>query len=306
MINKLFKRHTILLGFFVLFTINFMFAYVMFIFMFSYIYYKFSKNSLSNTIQFFASIIYALSYFVVLFIDSYKFEFVFLYLIYFIFINTLLSKLFTSLNKIPKRYNIHESNFDTQIYILKHLDELVLTTKSNINNNSIKLKNEVYYTAFVVVDDIVLFREISYKNIIIECVKYWQSNRGLIIYNWCLMDDSLHLIASSKENNLKNILDDLKSYISQVVVSSIKSNAKESFKEMILLAMKHEENNNQLWKKENKIECILLKDIAFQKINYIHNIPVELGIVAKSEEYLYSSAIDYGIRSGLLDVELIS
>jgi len=30
-----------------------------------------------------------------------------------------------------------------------------------------------------------------------------------------------------------------------------------------------------------------------KKINYVHNNPVEAGIVEKPEHYLYSSAIDY-------------
>ncbi len=45
----------------------------------------------------------------------------------------------------------------------------------------------------------------------------------------------------------------------------------------------------------------------FQKINYIHNNPVEAGIVDKSEDYLYSSARDYvhAKKCGLLDLVFI-
>ena len=45
----------------------------------------------------------------------------------------------------------------------------------------------------------------------------------------------------------------------------------------------------------------------FQKINYIHNNPVEAGIVDKPEDYLYSSARDYvhAKKCGLLDLVLI-
>jgi hypothetical protein len=44
-----------------------------------------------------------------------------------------------------------------------------------------------------------------------------------------------------------------------------------------------------------------------QKLNYIHNNPVEAGIVEKAEDYLYSSARDYeyGKKCGLPEVELI-
>ena len=42
-----------------------------------------------------------------------------------------------------------------------------------------------------------------------------------------------------------------------------------------------------------------------QKVNYIHNNPVEQGIVDYPEEYLYSSARDYAGADGLLKVELL-
>jgi len=41
-----------------------------------------------------------------------------------------------------------------------------------------------------------------------------------------------------------------------------------------------------------------------QKLNYIHNNPIEAGLVKKAEDYLYSSAKDYAHvgNCGLLEV----
>jgi hypothetical protein len=38
-----------------------------------------------------------------------------------------------------------------------------------------------------------------------------------------------------------------------------------------------------------------------EKINYIHNNPVEEGYVFKPEDYVYSSVVDYAGEKGLLD-----
>ncbi|WP_367768869.1 hypothetical protein AB3G33_10045 [Flavobacterium sp. WC2421] len=38
-----------------------------------------------------------------------------------------------------------------------------------------------------------------------------------------------------------------------------------------------------------------------QKIDYVHNNPVEEGLVYKPEDYVYSSAIDYAGEKGLID-----
>ena len=41
-------------------------------------------------------------------------------------------------------------------------------------------------------------------------------------------------------------------------------------------------------------------------MNYMHNNPVDSGLVEKPEDYLYSSAIDYvGKGKGLLDIHPI-
>jgi len=38
-----------------------------------------------------------------------------------------------------------------------------------------------------------------------------------------------------------------------------------------------------------------------EKINYIHQNPVEEGLVFKADDYIYSSAIDYAGEKGYLD-----
>ncbi len=42
--------------------------------------------------------------------------------------------------------------------------------------------------------------------------------------------------------------------------------------------------------------------MAHQKLDYIHNNPVEAGFVTKAEEWKYSSAIDYYEGKGLLEI----
>jgi hypothetical protein len=42
-----------------------------------------------------------------------------------------------------------------------------------------------------------------------------------------------------------------------------------------------------------------------QKLNYIHNNPIEAGFVEKAEDYLYSSARDYAGMKGLLSIKFI-
>jgi putative transposase len=50
---------------------------------------------------------------------------------------------------------------------------------------------------------------------------------------------------------------------------------------------------------------IYTPEFAAQKLEYIHDTPVEAGLVEKAEEYIYSRARDYyyGRKSGLIKIE---
>ena len=61
----------------------------------------------------------------------------------------------------------------------------------------------------------------------------------------------------------------------------------------------------QFWKQDNEPKVIYTPEFAAQKLEYIHNNPVDAGIVEKAEEYIYSSARDYyyGKQCGLIKIE---
>ncbi|MCW3787842.1 hypothetical protein [Plebeiibacterium sediminum] len=59
-------------------------------------------------------------------------------------------------------------------------------------------------------------------------------------------------------------------------------------------------NKYQFWRHDNKPIELWSNKAIDDKINYIHNNPVEGGFVYKLEEYVYSSAKDYAGELGLL------
>jgi len=127
------------------------------------------------------------------------------------------------------------------------------------------------------------------------------------------MSNHLHLIAAAKENNLSDILRDFKKFTSKQIIKAIQDNEHESRKEWMLeIFTKAGEANSrnseyQFWRQDNHPIELYSSAFVFQKLSYIHNNPVEAGIVDKPEEYLYSSARDYKHtkKCGLLDVVFI-
>ncbi len=63
--------------------------------------------------------------------------------------------------------------------------------------------------------------------------------------------------------------------------------------------------NYRFWQEGNHVEEIYTMEFLMQKLNYIHQNPVRAEIVARPEDYLYSSALNYAGEKGLLDVEVI-
>ncbi len=125
------------------------------------------------------------------------------------------------------------------------------------------------------------------------------------------MTNHVHMIISSKQDEVKDIMRDMKSYTSRMLKQIIEKNQQESRKEWILKMMvkagTENKNNNdfQLWQQHNHpiiLDTIFLID---QKLNNIHNNPVFAGLVEKPEEYIYRSARDYAGLEGLIEITII-
>ena len=68
-------------------------------------------------------------------------------------------------------------------------------------------------------------------------------------------------------------------------------------------AKQHKRNEKyKIWTHENHAELIYSYKFIIQKISYIHDNPVRAGIVENPEDYLYSSATDFGGKQCILDI----
>ncbi|MBN1415131.1 MAG: transposase [Bacteroidales bacterium] len=169
----------------------------------------------------------------------------------------------------------------------------------------------IYFVTFTVIDWIDLFTRPAYKQIISDSLKYCVQNKGLIIYAYVLMPSHLHLIvSSSKGYALSETIRDFKKYTSKKLIQCIKE-CSESRKEWILgkfsfaaSRIKRGENY-KLWQDGFHPVELETNKMINQRLDYLHNNPVEDEIVENPEEYLYSSARNYCGRIGLIEVSVI-
>ena len=162
-----------------------------------------------------------------------------------------------------------------------------------------------YFISFAVQGWADVFTRNEYKNIVVESLKYCQQNKGLEIFAWCIMTNHLHLIVRAKETYvLPDIMRDFKKYTAKSILTAILENNQESRNEWLIEQFKTEKGN-RFWQEENHPIELWSGTVIMQKLHYLHQNPVEAGIVFKAEDYVYSSARDYAGEKGLLDIILI-
>ena len=178
-----------------------------------------------------------------------------------------------------------------------------------LDGYKIRDQHAVHFITFATVQWIDVFTRNIYVNIIIKSLAYCQKEKSLLVHAYCIMPNHLHLIISSTNNNLSDIIRDFKKFTSVKIIKAIEENNKESRRGWMLWIFKkagenNQRNNNyQLWQQDNHpIECST-EEILQTRTNYLHENPVRAGFVWKVEEYRYSSAIDYYTTGkGLLEI----
>ena len=64
--------------------------------------------------------------------------------------------------------------------------------------------------------------------------------------------------------------------------------------------------NYQFWRQDNHpIELDRHTDLFQQKLDYIHQNPVEAGWVEEGSGYIYSSASSYEGKTGVIEIEIL-
>jgi putative transposase len=125
------------------------------------------------------------------------------------------------------------------------------------------------------------------------------------------MTNHVHLLFRSTENDPSGFMRDFKGYTSRKLIEAIKENPRESRKEYLLKlfedAGKKNSNvtNYQLWQQNNKPIEVFSSWVVKQKVNYIHNNPVEEGLVTNPVDWKYSSARNYAGDQTVLEIDLM-
>lgn len=178
-------------------------------------------------------------------------------------------------------------------------------------NYRVEKQDAVYFLTFTVTDWIDVFTRLNYRTVIAESLSYCRGNKGLRLYAWCLMTNHIHLVCSIEPPlRMTDFLRDYKKFTAKAIPEDIQ-NLPESRRDWMLyrfeFAGKFDKRieKYRFWQDKSHPVELTRNEMIVQRINYIHENPVRTGLVARAEDYLYSSARNYAGPSSIIEIDEI-
>jgi len=172
-------------------------------------------------------------------------------------------------------------------------------------------KEGAYFISFATVYWIDVFTRDEYFSCITDSLHYCRKNKGMEIYGYCIMPSHIHLIFRSAYGDPSGLIRDFKGFTSRKILKTIIDSQQESRKEWMLWMFERagRKNSNvekyQFWQQHNMPIEIWSYKVFEQKLNYIHNNPIETGFVTNAVYWKYSSARNYGDNDHtILEIDL--
>ncbi|MCL6294905.1 REP-associated tyrosine transposase [Jejuia spongiicola] len=176
-----------------------------------------------------------------------------------------------------------------------------------------KFYNEsgLYFVSFATVNWIDVFTRQAYFNILADSINFCRTEKGMELYTYCFMPSHVHFIFRSTNKDPSGLLRDFKRHTSKKIIEAIVNNPQESRKEWLLWMFERAGKKSattgkyQFWQHHNKPIELWSEKVIKQKIDYIHNNPVESGFVTNTIDRKYSSARNYQDDNTVLEIDSI-
>lgn len=171
-------------------------------------------------------------------------------------------------------------------------------------------KKGIYFISFATVYWLDIFTRQIYFSILEEAVSYCRVEKGMEVFAYCFMPSHIHLMFRSGKEDPSNLIRDFKGFTARKLIKAIEENPQESRKEWLLWMMeragkqKSNVKQRQFWQQHNQPIELWSENVIQQKIDYIHNNPVESGFVTNPIDWKYSSARNYQEDQTILKIDL--
>ncbi|WP_209401680.1 transposase [Pseudozobellia sp. WGM2] len=166
-----------------------------------------------------------------------------------------------------------------------------------------------YFVSFATVFWIDVFIRQTYFSILEQAINYCRAEKGMEVFAYCFMPSHVHFVFRSKNEDPSGLLKDFKGYTARKLIKEIEKNPQESRKEWLLWMMeragkkKSNVTNRQFWEQHNKPIELWSAEVIKQKIDYVHNNPVEASFVTDPIDWKYGSARNYADDETVIKID---
>ena len=130
-------------------------------------------------------------------------------------------------------------------------------------------------------------------DILVDSFMYCREYKQLKVFAWVILDNHFHAIVGAPD--LMRVMADFKRHTAQRIIEQLQREKCEwLLNQLEFLRAKHkEESRYQVWQEGYHPQAIMDDMTLEQKLTYIHNNPVQRGLVAGPEHWRYSSAHEW-------------
>ena len=167
----------------------------------------------------------------------------------------------------------------------------------------------IYFVSFATVYWLDVFVREQYFITFSESLAYCREQKAMELFAYCILPSHVHLIFRDKNHDPGKLIKELKTFTSKKLRQLISDNPQESRIEWMLWMMKKAgiKNSNvrysQFWQQHSKPIELWSNEVIQQKMDYIHNNPVESGFVTKPHFWKHSSAVNYCGELGAIEID---
>lgn len=139
-----------------------------------------------------------------------------------------------------------------------------------------------------------LFVKQSYADIILNCLNWMRSENRIKLFSFVIMPSHIHFINATMNSTIGNFLQQFGSFTAHRILYQLRE---EKETELIAFFQKqntHPNHKHRIWQ-DIQAKNIYSNEYLEQKMEYIHNNPVNAGLISGQDrsKYLLSSACFY-------------
>ena len=167
-------------------------------------------------------------------------------------------------------------------------------------------ENLMHFITITAIEWIDIFTKPEYFKVIISSLEFCRNNKGLLLYDYVIMSNHIHLIVRAKEAyKLSEIIRDFKRFTTKNILELLQKDNRRYIINLLENSYKrNKENNRQVWQRENYPETISSEKFYIEKSKYIQLNPVRKKYVELAEHWLYSSAkVRLFDESGVIELD---